>query len=77
MRLGSLVPDGIKHDFDVFQTKHGWQFREGCSGPFGPKTFGPWLTAEQARRLHERIQRAFVRGGWSLSHCWYDVHAAR
>jgi FkbM family methyltransferase len=74
-RLGFLVPDGIKHDFDVFQTKHGWDFREGCSGPFGPKTFGPWLTADQAKRLHERIQRAFLRGGWTLSHCWYDVHA--
>jgi FkbM family methyltransferase len=74
-RLGRLLPDGIKQDFDRFHANRGWVFREGCSGPFGEDTFGDWLTAERARRLHQRIQGHFMRGGWPLGDCWYDVHA--
>lgn len=75
MHLSSLIRDGIKCDFDAFPSRFDWHFNEGCSGPFGEETFGPWISAEGAKRLHEHVQNEHVRGCVPLSHCWYDVHA--
>ncbi|MCU1336616.1 MAG: methyltransferase, FkbM family [Bryobacterales bacterium] len=75
-KLGRLLPNGLKVDFDTFHVS-GWTFPEGCSGPFAEQTFGEWLSLDRAKRLHERIQQGYTRGGVPLSHCWYDVHATR
>ena len=75
IRLASFIPDGIKQDFDAFRSRFSWEFNEGCSGPFGEQTFGEWMSAEEAKRLHEHIRNIYRRGGLSLSHCWHDVHA--
>lgn len=76
-RMGFLVPDGFKQDFDTFHHQHGWTFNEGCSGPFGAETFGTWLTEPEAKALYDKIRRAFIRHGMPLEHCWYDVHATQ
>jgi FkbM family methyltransferase len=78
-RIGRLLPNGLKHDFDTFHRdrKWNWTFNEGTSGPFGEDAFGPWLTESQAKQRHERNQNAFMRGGVPLDHCWYDVHATQ
>jgi FkbM family methyltransferase len=78
-RIGRLLPDGLKHDFDTFHRdrKWNWTFNEGTSGPFGEEAFGPWLSESQAKQRHVGNQNAFTRGGVPLEHCWYDVHATR
>jgi hypothetical protein len=32
-----------KIDFDNFTAQFEFTFNEGCSGPFGEETYGPWV----------------------------------
>jgi FkbM family methyltransferase len=53
----------------------GCGFPEGSSGPFGEETDGPWLSAEEVRRLYTAIQEhcQCLRSSMPI---WCDLHAA-
>jgi FkbM family methyltransferase len=66
-RIGRLLPNGLKFDFDNFSVRGDWKFNQGCSGPFAEETFGEWLSSDRAKRFHERTSpRLCVRECRSL-----------
>lgn len=68
----SLRPKKI--DFDDFCDHFPYTFNEGCSGPFGEETYGPWHSFDEIVRRATAIRRQLTNG-CRVGYCWYDVHA--
>jgi FkbM family methyltransferase len=61
--------------FDSHLRKFAYQFQEGCSGPFGEDTYGPWHSIERITERIARIRHQLTKANGSSGRWWYDVHA--
>jgi FkbM family methyltransferase len=61
-----------RSDFDDFHTRHGWQFPDGSSGPFGDQTYGNWMAANEIRDRYRRLRRKYEKAHEVF---WWDLHA--
>jgi FkbM family methyltransferase len=52
----------------------GYRFEDQCSGPFGERAAGPWISADAASRFLRQLKDDYRRAG-KLNELWWDVHA--
>ena len=71
----TIIPDGIRAEFDTFVRDSGYSFPSGSSGPFAERTWGDWRSKDDVLQRYEDIRRRYVRARVPLDQCWYDVHA--
>ncbi|MGY4606994.1 FkbM family methyltransferase [Bradyrhizobium sp. USDA 4474] len=65
-----------KKTFGV-ETKNGWKFQLGSSGPFGDDTPGPWHPFDRVKRTWEALRDIDARFATRGLAEWFDIHAAR
>jgi len=68
--LPSIVFTAIESRLSRRRFDGPWRFRGGTSGPFGDRTHGPWLDADDATELAVLLERQRHPSDW------FDIHAA-
>ena len=76
-RLSHAVTGTTPEPYTGVRTVGDYPFQDGCSGPFGEETPGPWHSAADARRDYLAYLAAVGSDERPNLSIWHDVHARR
>jgi FkbM family methyltransferase len=76
-RVRQAATGTVPEPYTGVRTVGGYAFQEGCSGPFGEETPGPWLTVADSRQDYLAYLQAVGSDEHPNLSIWHDVHARR